>query len=270
MRLDPIENPNSKMKLNSVQHYIYDIVISTLAVFSVVFIIIDYSGSLTGWKLTCNRLIFAAFTVDYLVRLCNARHRLPFFRRNIWDLIALLPFHGIFLPFPVPAVDNVLRICNLLKIGAFLVRPLKKANRFFNTNGFKYVLIATAILILTGGILIHYAEGMAVDDGIWWAFVTATTVGYGDISPSTFSGRLIAMILMLVGIGLLGSVTSTLTSFFLERGAQTKQETVPSVRSRTISMIRDRLSESDDLSDEDIDEICRLLQSMKKRKEKKK
>ncbi|MBR2764901.1 MAG: potassium channel family protein [Blautia sp.] len=259
-------NPNSKMSLNSRQHYIYDIVISTLACFSVSFILMDYSGHLTGWKLTCNRLIFIVFLTDYLLRLANARRKLPFFKRNIWDLLALLPFHGIFPPCPVYALDTVLRVCNLLKIGAFLVRPLKKANRFLNTNGFKYVLLATAGLIVTGGVLIHYAEGMDINDGIWWAFVTATTVGYGDISPSTFYGRVIAMILMLVGIGLLGSVTSTLTSFFMERSSNIRSQTPPSMKESTLEMIQTRLSDFDRLTDEDIDEICAILHTLKKGK----
>ena len=111
----------------------------------------------------------------------------------------------------------MLRVIGLLRIIAFLSRPLRKLRRFYNTNGFKYVVFATVMTIITGGVLIHYAEGMAYNDGIWWAFVTATTVGYGDISPHTVYGRIIAMVLMLVGIGLIGSLTSTLTSFFLSR-----------------------------------------------------
>lgn len=55
-----------------------------------------------------------------------------------------------------------------------------------------------------------------MQDAVWWSFVTATTVGYGDLSPETAVGRIIASILMLVGIGLIGSLTSAITSFFLK------------------------------------------------------
>lgn len=61
-----------------------------------------------------------------------------------------------------------------------------------------------------------YFEGMNLQDAVWWSFVTATTVGYGDLSPETAVGRIIASILMLVGIGLIGSLTSAITSFFLK------------------------------------------------------
>ena len=69
------------------------------------------------------------------------------------------------------------------------------------------MMLTTLICIGIGGVTIHYAEGMSFSDGLWWSFVTATTVGYGDISPSTIPGRIIATVLMLVGIGLIGSLT---------------------------------------------------------------
>jgi Ion channel len=53
-------------------------------------------------------------------------------------------------------------------------------------------------------------------DGIWWAIVTASTVGYGDISPSTPAGRLIAVALMLVGIGLMSTLAASITAHFVQ------------------------------------------------------
>lgn len=51
-------------------------------------------------------------------------------------------------------------------------------------------------------------------DALWWAIVTTTTVGYGDISPTTPIGRVLAVTLMLVGIGIIGTLTSSITSYF--------------------------------------------------------
>lgn len=53
-------------------------------------------------------------------------------------------------------------------------------------------------------------------NAVWWAIVTATTVGYGDVSPVSTEGRVIAVILMLTGIGIIGVFTATVASFFLE------------------------------------------------------
>jgi voltage-gated potassium channel Kch len=58
---------------------------------------------------------------------------------------------------------------------------------------------------------------VCIGDGIWWAIVTATTVGYGDISPVTTEGRIIAVVLMLLGIGVIGAFTATVASFFVSQ-----------------------------------------------------
>ena len=87
-----------------------------------------------------------------------------------------------------------------------------------------------------------YVEGMTFPDALWWAFVTATTVGYGDISPSSGIGRIIAAVLMLVGIGLLGALTSSITSFFLK---EKERESYNSERVSLALTVYDQLSESE-------------------------
>lgn len=245
------------MKLSKTQHKIYDVVISTLAIAAVALVLIDLSQGLTAWQQTADRVILGVFTLDYIVRFYNAPDKLFFVKTNICDLIAIFPFHTLFRAFKITALARIAKFAKIPRLFAFLYRPFRKATRFFNTNGFKYVLFVTALMILTGGILIHFAEGMSYEDGIWWAFVTATTVGYGDISPSTFYGRLIAMALMLVGIGLIGTVTSTLTSYFLN--VQKKN-----TKNQTIEMIKNQLDHFDQLTDDDIDIICTVLKNLKK------
>ena len=244
------------MKLSKIQHRIYDIIISTLAIAAAVLVLIDLSQGLNDWQKTADQIILAIFTLDYAVRFYIAPDKPKFIHSNICDLIAILPFHTLFRAFKITALARAARFTKIPRLFAFLYRPLKKATRFFNTNGFKYVVFVTALMILAGGILIHFAEGMSYGDGIWWAFVTATTVGYGDISPTTFYGRLIAMALMLVGIGLIGTVTSTLTSYFLN--TQRK-----STENQTIEMIKNQLDHFEQLSNKDIEIICKLLKGLK-------
>jgi voltage-gated potassium channel len=81
---------------------------------------------------------------------------------------------------------------------------------------------AVVLVVLVGALLAYAFERGAVDsniqsfpDAIWWAIVTATTVGYGDLSPVTVEGRAIAVVLMLVGIGLLGVITANVAAFFV-------------------------------------------------------
>lgn len=95
-----------------------------------------------------------------------------------------------------------------------------------------YVAGSSAILVLIAALGVLDAEQnsqganiTSFGDAMWWAFVTITAVGYGDYYPVTDLGRMIAVGLMIAGIALIGSVTATLASWFVEKVAQTQQET---------------------------------------------
>ena len=84
-------------------------------------------------------------------------------------------------------------------------------------------IIASVTLMATiaGGVLIHFADKKNfpnIGDGLWWAIQTVTTVGYGDLVPTTTTGRLVASFVMLTGIGFLTVITAAITSTFIETG----------------------------------------------------
>ena len=247
------------MDKNKILHKAYDYIMSALAVAASVLILIDATQGLKRWEWILLVIIYAVFFIDLVARLSKAKDKRRFLKRNYMDIVALVPLHGV-LPFAFAGtLNSVLSVIGLIRIVAFLSRPLRKLKNFFNTNGFKYVVFATIMTIITGGVLIHYAEGMEYGDGIWWAFVTATTVGYGDISPSTTYGRLIAMVLMLVGIGLIGSLTSTLTSFFLSRRKK-------STDTALLSTVKEELDRFDELSPAEVERLCDVLKALKSKK----
>lgn len=90
----------------------------------------------------------------------------------------------------------------------------KRLHVFLHTNNFIYVLYTSLVLVLTSSFLMAYIEDQSFGDALWWSIVTCTTVGYGDISPATTLGRIIAIVLMIFGIGLLGMLTGTITTYF--------------------------------------------------------
>lgn len=248
------------MRFTKTQHRIYDVIISSLAFVSVIFFIVDFTYDMSEWQIYLHNMILAIFVMDYSIRFYLAKNKKRYIKENMYDLIAIIPIYQLISWIPKVATNRSFRLINGIRIFAFLHRPFRKAKKFLNTNGFKYVLFLSVLLVITGGILIHYAEGMSITDGIWWAFVTSTTVGYGDISPNSLYGRLIAMVLMLLGIGLIGSVTSTLTAYFLGN----KKES--DVESQAISMVKDQLDRFDELSDEDINNICKILKALRKQR----
>jgi len=88
------------------------------------------------------------------------------------------------------------------------------------------IVVATASVVVAGGVLIRvldHEEYSSVWVGMWWGIQTVTTVGYGDVTPANWSGRLIAAFVMLYGIAFLAIVTAAITSTFVARAARERQ-----------------------------------------------
>jgi voltage-gated potassium channel len=100
-------------------------------------------------------------------------------------------------------------------------RAIKVLQRRPLTAGRAARLIASSTILVTvvGGVLMRFTDPKEfpnVADGLWWAIQTVTTVGYGDIVPTSPTGRLVAALVMVVGIGFLTVITATITSAFIE------------------------------------------------------
>ena len=78
---------------------------------------------------------------------------------------------------------------------------------------------ATVAITIVSGVLMHFTDKKTypnIGDGLWWAIQTVTTVGYGDLVPTSTAGRLVAALVMVVGIGFLTVITAAITSTFVE------------------------------------------------------
>jgi voltage-gated potassium channel len=80
-----------------------------------------------------------------------------------------------------------------------------------------------------------------VGDGLWWAIQTVTTVGYGDLVPSSTAGRLVAALVMVLGIGFLTVITAAITSTFIESAKRRLQGTETDALSAKLDQIGERL-----------------------------
>jgi voltage-gated potassium channel len=142
-------------------------------------------------------------------------------RGNVPDLLACLPLDFLLgqEDFGLGRAFRLARLVRLVRAGVVLWRVSRNVRGILGTNGLGYVLAVTAALIALGGLVAWLAEpGIgSLEDGLWWALVTATTVGYGDISPKTAPGRLVAAVLMVVGISAFGMLTGAIATYFLRR-----------------------------------------------------
>lgn len=154
-------------------------------------------------------LTWVVFVIDYTVNLWLAE------RRWHWMYTHLLDLAAVVLPMFRP-----LRLLRLVSLVSMLNRTVGEK---FRGQVVVYVAGASVLLIYVSALAMVDAErghdGGIQDLGqaIWWAFVTVTTVGYGDYFPVTAEGRLIAVAVMISGITLIGVVTATFASWIVEK-----------------------------------------------------
>lgn len=187
----------------------YEVTMISLALFVAYLLTVPNEG----WVNTANLVVWGVFVVDYGVRLTLSTERRTFVRRNIPDLVAILPLDF----FRVARLARLARLVRLFRAGTILWRASRDLRGIVGTNGLGYVLAVTVGVVLLGGVIIHAVEPDmgSLGDGLWWSLVTATTVGYGDLSPGTPVGRVVAGFLMVIGIGTIGMVTGSIATYFI-------------------------------------------------------
>jgi voltage-gated potassium channel len=166
-------------------------------------------------------VLWAILLVEYVVRLLVTPDRRGYLRRRWAE-----PATVVVPPLQGWHVVGIERMSLLLHEGELRVESILKHHGLFR------VLIAAAGTLLLGAWLVllfeDHAKGSNIHDyadALWWAIVTVTTVGYGDRYPVTAGGRVVAAVLMLVGIGLIGVLTATVASVFIkEHTDATKEE----------------------------------------------
>ena len=165
------------------------------------------------------------FTLEYLARLLCVRHpwryALSFY--GVIDLLALLPTYAALLVPEVHALIDVrvlrlLRVFRVFKLTAY-VAEYQSLGWALKASRRKIMVFLSAILmiVLVMGTLMYVVEGPAngftsIPVAVYWAITTMTTVGFGDITPKTDLGRLIASLMMLLGWGTLAVPTGIVTA----------------------------------------------------------
>ncbi|MEB2774061.1 ion transporter [Algoriphagus sp. D3-2-R+10] len=157
--------------------------------------------------------------LDFCIRFCQAENKLKFMKWGWIDLVASIPMVDFLRLGRLVRVIRILRIIKAFKsIKAFMDSFfVNKAEGTMNS-----ALIIACMMIIFSSILILQMEKdptsniTTAGDALWWAFVTITTVGYGDLYPVTLEGRLVAVILMTTGVGLFGTFIAFVASWFVK------------------------------------------------------
>ena len=220
----------------------HDIVFLTISLLSIGIIVFDSINDLrnsnsSDWTIlvTIDTVLLGYFITILADSHSKSKDRAVWWKWNFWQVFALFPLLGTAIPglgwagalrflLLVPAIQAIFRLLNVAEEGEISIQ--KRITHLF---------IIVSLLILAGAALalmfeVQYEERCAADiscdegqlvlsleDAVWWAIETTTTVGYGEFAPKSLGARVVASILLFVGIGLFGTLAATLSQLFFSK-----------------------------------------------------
>ncbi|MGB1252380.1 MAG: ion transporter [Candidatus Promineifilaceae bacterium] len=214
---------------------VYDIFILLFTILSLVVAIFVFQDGSTTLKANFWRidLVFSfVFMADFLYRWWHSADKRSYLRHNWGDLLGSLPavpHLRFFRLFRVWRLVRIFQRSNVHQLWNNIVRRRAESSLWG-------MIILVIVSVLVAGWWIEGLERAAcaagnpaanictLEDGFWWAFVTVTTVGYGDLFPVSSSGRIMAAVLMTIGVGLFGILTSYLAAIFVEDEEKERDE----------------------------------------------
>jgi voltage-gated potassium channel len=165
--------------------------------------------------------ICMVFMTDFFVRLYKAESKKEFLKWGWIDFIASIP---VIEPLRWARIVRLLRILRILRAFRSSKTLISYVFHRKSQSALSIGLLTGLLALFTGSVLILEVESASphanitnAADAIWWAMVTVTTVGYGDFYPVTTEGRIIASGMMMVGIGLFGTLSGAMASILLSK-----------------------------------------------------
>jgi voltage-gated potassium channel len=181
-------------------------------------------------------VVVVVFLIEFAIRLWRSVDRKTFWRENWYDLIGLVPLYAEswswLRAMRLLRVLRVFRLFRVVEAGRRLSHSFRFVSTVLRASHLRYTMALGAALILFVSFAFWILERgsneslRSFDDALWWAVSTASTVGYGDITPRTGAGRLLACALMLFGIGLVGIIASSLSAAIIKVDSDQRQPTL--------------------------------------------
>jgi voltage-gated potassium channel len=226
--LDPGVAGRPGRELKSIGYEIFVAAVSVLSIINLGLIVLTQGQSLEYVLFAMNALFSLILFGDFCYRMVTSSHRMAYFVRGFgWaDLLASLPLPQV----KVLRVFRLVRVFRLLSDygPAMVMRSLTRDR----AGSALFLLLLMALLVLEFGSLAMLrleqdAPGSTItsaSDALWYNIVTMATVGYGDTYPVTNAGRLLGSVVIVIGVGIFGTLTGFLANAFLGSHQQPAQD----------------------------------------------
>ncbi len=223
---------------------IFDVIVIGLILLSVAAVILESNQEM---RTSYGRGLYIAewsftilFTVEYVLRLIAVKRPMRYARSfyGVVDLLAILPTYLSLLfigtqAFLVIRILRLLRIFRILKLSEYISES-RVITTALNASRRKILvfLVAVMTIVLVVGSMMYVVEGEEngftdIPTSIYWAIVTLTTVGYGDLSPKTGLGKFLASMVMIMGYGIIAVPTGIVTAELARAGKPASTEVCP-------------------------------------------
>ena len=199
-----------------------ELFVSVITLASVIVILIPSVYPLTSTELDIiyifDLIVVVILGADFYKRLRESGQGSRFLLTHCYEIPAVLPlilFAALEQdPSFIGAAIRSLRLIRLFRLVQLFFRTLK----FFEGRRILYIIVFSAMAVTLGAVAEYLVESTDpeakitdIGDAFWWAIVTVTTVGYGDLYPVTPGGKIVASIMMIIGIAILGVLISIYT-----------------------------------------------------------
>lgn len=206
-----------------------------------------------------NLIIFDTFLCaillcEYFSRFFKAENRKNFLKENWTELIAGIPFDLIMLPFIAYDANMlvVLKVLKFIRILILCLQLFELINVFLRDTYLDEILGISALIVISFTLSLYLFDPSmdSLFDSLWFVISSLTTVGYGDILPNSMIGRIISLILLVVGVLIFSAITASLASYFNKK--------LLNEGSEDLKMIKDKLDSNEKELKELKEEIVKL------------
>ena len=243
MKLDRAKIHEIIFEADTREGKLFDIVLMISIVISVIVVMLDsvaeYRDKYHNFFLYLEYFFTGLFTIEYVLRIYSIKKPINYITSffGIIDLLSVLPTYlTVFIPgsqsLLIIRIFRLLRVFRVLKLSRYHYASYYLVNALRSARHKIFVFLSTVLtIVVIMGALMHLIEGPAagfvdIPTSIYWAVVTITTVGFGDIVPLTAFGQFMSSVLMIIGYAIIAVPTGIITVEMTRRQHQDKINTI--------------------------------------------